>query len=233
MTEAEWLACTDPEPMLRFLMPRGVSDRKLRLFAAACCRRIWPLLTHPDSRHVVEVSERFADGRAGPRELAEALALAVARGEGAAQAAYYAGSRNPSQSVEIVSSLASVAVAESATHEARAAAGAEPAAWRQVVAAEARARAAEAAEQAVLLRDIAGNPFRPVNVDHSWREWHGGTVARMARAISDERRFDDLPVLADALEEAGCGNPELLRHCRQPGTHVPGCWVVDALLGRE
>ena len=88
MTEPEWLAGTDPEPMLGFLVERGASDRKLGLFAVACCRRIWPLLTHPDSRYLVDVAERYADGRASPRELGGALALAVVPGGTAARAAH-------------------------------------------------------------------------------------------------------------------------------------------------
>src|SRR5262249_16188201 len=84
-----------------------------------------------------------------------------------------------------------------------------------------------------LLRDIVGNPFRPVTVDPAWLAWHGGTVVKLAHAIYDERAFERLPVLADALEEAGCTNADILNHCRQPGEHVRGCWVVDAILGKK
>jgi len=83
-----------------------------------------------------------------------------------------------------------------------------------------------------LLRDIAGNPFRPVRMNMSWLAWTTDTVVRMARAIYEERRWEDLPVLGDALEEAGCNDAVLLTHCRGPGPHTRGCAVVDALLGR-
>jgi hypothetical protein len=83
------------------------------------------------------------------------------------------------------------------------------------------------------LREIFGNPFRPVAVEPSWLRWQDGTVVRIARAIYDERAFDRLPILADALEEAGCTNTDILSHCRQSGGHVRGCWVVDLLLGKE
>jgi hypothetical protein len=67
----------------------------------------------------------------------------------------------------------------------------------------------------------------------SWLRWDDGTIPKLAQAIYDERAFDHLPVLADALEEAGCANADILAHCRGPGEHVRGCWVVDLLLGKE
>jgi hypothetical protein len=63
--------------------------------------------------------------------------------------------------------------------------------------------------------------------------WNGGTVALIARAIQDNGRFEDLPVLADALEEAGCEDRAILDHCRGPGPHVADCWVVGVLLGKD
>ncbi len=87
--------------------------------------------------------------------------------------------------------------------------------------------------QAGLVRCLFGNPFRPAAVDGAWAAWNGGTVARLARAIYEERDFGRLPVLADALEEAGCAEPAVLAHCRSGGPHARGCWVVDALLGKK
>jgi hypothetical protein len=82
-------------------------------------------------------------------------------------------------------------------------------------------------QKVVVLRDWAAS--HPAET--SWLSWNGGAVAKMARAISDERGWHDLPILADALEEAGCTDPEILSHCRQPGEHGGHCWVVDLLLG--
>jgi hypothetical protein len=87
--------------------------------------------------------------------------------------------------------------------------------------------------QADILRDLFGNPFRPVSVDPAWRAWEGGTIPRLARVLYDARRFEDLPVLADALEDAGCSDEALLSHCRTPGPHVRGCWALDLLLGKR
>ena len=87
--------------------------------------------------------------------------------------------------------------------------------------------------QAALLRDIIGDPFRPISLDPAWLTWHDGLLVSMARRMYDSRDFSDMPVLADALEEAGCANADILEHLRGPGSHVRGCWVVDALLARE
>jgi hypothetical protein len=86
--------------------------------------------------------------------------------------------------------------------------------------------------QADLLRDVLGNPFHPTECNPAWLAWNDGTVPKLAQAIYDERRFGDLPILADALEEAGCTDAAILDHCRGPGPHVRGCWVVDLLSER-
>ena len=90
--------------------------------------------------------------------------------------------------------------------------------------------ASEKKEQADLLREIAGNPFRPHSVDPRWLT---STAVALAQTIYDQRAFDRLPILADALEEAGCDGPELLAHCRGDGPHVRGCWAVDLVLGKQ
>jgi hypothetical protein len=98
--------------------------------------------------------------------------------------------------------------------------------------AEGRA-AEERRAQCDLVRDVFVNPAHPVSVAPEWLRWRGDLVPRMARAIYDERRFKDLPVLADALEEAGCQDAAILGHLRGPGPHTRGCWPVDALLGKK
>jgi hypothetical protein len=225
MIEAEWLASADPEAMLPFLDGKA-SDRKLRLFACACCRRVWHLLTDAQSRHAIEVAERYADGRAGVKDLAGAKMLAAgaaSRTDRAAWAAYWTTSPRAAGSVWNASTAAVEAAARAA---ARAADTDRDAAWRS-------AHSASAREQAHLLRDLFGALFRPAALDPAWLAWHGGTVARIARTIYDERRFGDLPILADALEEAGCSSGAILGHCRGPGDHVRGCWVVDLVLGKS
>jgi hypothetical protein len=92
---------------------------------------------------------------------------------------------------------------------------------------------AEKVAQTILLRDLFGNPFRSVPVEDSWLEWREGTVVELAQVIYDECAFDRLPILADALEDAGCTEEDIPNHCRQHVEHVRGCWVVDLLLGKE
>src|SRR5262249_16173338 len=84
-----------------------------------------------------------------------------------------------------------------------------------------------------LLREIFGNPFRSLAVDPSWVAWQCGTVVKLAQGIYADRAFERLPVLLDALEEAGCAEAEILGHWRQGGLHLRGCWVVDLLLGEQ
>jgi hypothetical protein len=93
-------------------------------------------------------------------------------------------------------------------------------------------RDAHRAEQqalVALLRCIAGDPFRPP-VDAS--AWRSATVVAIARGIDAERAFDRLPILADAMQDARCEDAEALDHCRGPGPHARGCWVVEWALGR-
>ena len=95
-----------------------------------------------------------------------------------------------------------------------------------------RTREAAEALHLSLFRDIFGNPFHPVAIDAAWLTWNNATVPAIARHIYDDRAFHELPLLADALEDAGCTDADLLAHCRGLGPHVRGCWVVDLLLGK-
>jgi hypothetical protein len=90
-------------------------------------------------------------------------------------------------------------------------------------------RIPSARDLAALLRDIFGNPFRPVAFDKQWRT---DTAVSIARGMYDSRDFGAMPILADALQDAGCDNEDVLNHCRGPGPHVRGCWVVDLVLGK-
>jgi hypothetical protein len=105
--------------------------------------------------------------------------------------------------------------------------------WQEVQAREAASWQEEERSQAELLRDIFGNFFRPVVLDPAWMAWNGGTVKKLAQAIYDDRAFDQLPILADALEEAACKDATILKHLREPGPHCLGCWAVSLVLGKE
>ncbi|MFO0927335.1 MAG: hypothetical protein U0736_09890 [Gemmataceae bacterium] len=223
MTEQEWLACTDPTPMLRLLVERHTSERKLRLLACACCRLIWDHLIDPRSRQAVEVAERFADDRATLRELAYARAHAMKAAGGAAWAAYWAANVKAAGPLWNAFAAAAAAPARQAVLRAR---GRQADTWEA-------AQASSAREQVALLRDVAGNPFRPADAEPAWRYHDGGIVVQLAEGIYEDRAFDRLPILADALEDAGCRAEALLAHCRADREHVRGCWAVDLILGYD
>jgi hypothetical protein len=242
MTEAEWLACTDPKPMLEFLRGKA-SNRKLRLFACACCRRQWPCLTDERSRNAVEVAERFADGLATDEDRK--------RASHAAQMAWDASLDAATPPVDSPETQAAVQVAIDAARfwvwNIEVAAGIvsdvlhKLAYVASVDVADAcvkfvsqtpskQVAGVELAAQASLLRCIINNPFHATKLDSSSR---APSILHLASVIHEERAFDRLPILADALEEAGCQNADILTHCRSSGPHVRGCWVIDLLLGKE
>jgi hypothetical protein len=226
MTEADWLAATDPGPMLAFLLGK-VNDRKLRLFAVACCRRIWPLLTQARSRAAVETAERVAEGSAGRRA------------QTVFQLPYddvplHSDEEVPSYAVcYVVRASAWSAARDTAPNAASEEAwAAVPGRFRDDERKELR-KAAERA-QAALLRCLVGNPFRPSPpLSSAVLAWNRGTVGCIAASIYEERAFERLAILGDALEEAGCADAGLLAHCRDAGPHCRGCWAVDAALGRK
>jgi hypothetical protein len=159
----------------------------------------------------LEVAECWADGKASRQELK------------AAHAAAWRAWGTPAQTA---ASDASVEVCELGD----AAKAANHAAW----ASSEPTRAAECKAQAALLRCIIGNPFHPVpSLPPSLVAWNGGVVLKLARVMYDEHRFSDMPLLADALEEVGCDDADILVHCRGPGPHVLGCWVLELLLAKE
>jgi hypothetical protein len=227
MTEKKWLACKNYKPMLEFLGDRA-SERKVRLFAVACARQVWHLMWSKRTRAAVEVAERFADGLASAQEMAlasrKAEPLRVSPPGKRGQAAYQAAWAGHCVCWDDSGNCASWTAA-SAEQAVSWNAGEIP--WGD------GRTTAEGAQRAVLcnlLRDVIGDPFRGVTIEPAWLV---PVVRQLAQAIYDEYRFQDLPILADALEEAGCTSAELLGHLHGPGLHVRGCWAVDLLLERS
>jgi hypothetical protein len=231
MTEQEWLACDDTRKMLGLV--RG-EDRKClparrhRLFGVACCRRIWSLLIDARSRNAVEVAERYADGVA----TVDQLHTAWNETPGAEEAIDFAVSgcspsfRDRRARLEALGHAAE-ASAESCYLDALA----ECVAQEALAAAKAAGIPGEPVAFAALVRDIFGNPFRSIAFDPAWRT---DTAVTLARQMYESREFGAMPILADALQDAGCDNPNILNHCRDASaTHVRGCWVVDLVLGKE
>jgi hypothetical protein len=300
VTEAEWLTATEPGPILSYLSHCGLireerhwlrrlrpgqpidwigpaaADRKLWLFALACCGRVETLLARArvhrarseaekaDPRESLSLAERLLEGDspAGPWPLNRRFHVprVVSPAEHALAAACYAAvdffnedrrgavaifARQPSagyprgvvESPRVPhSTIAGVLTSyETRLAVARAAAGPPPpndslgwhADWN-------KAERAESAAHACMLRCLFGNPFaRPPSVEPGWLAGYGSIVPKLATAIYTGRTFNQLPVLADALEDAGCTDPDLLGHLRGPGPHVRGCWAVDLVLGKE
>lgn len=256
MTEADWLACDEPREMLDCLRDRA-GARKLRLFAVACCRRVWESIPPGVARRAVEEAERFADGLVSPGERDGLLRSMVAEAgaEGSLLAALGDGTerlrsfRDETTSAGEMAAwtldvrwqfpwvVASGAAALRAGVEAAAELrwGTWPDRWRreQVQTEWLMRKSDEMAAQCALLRCLFGNPFHPSPpLPAAVLAWNDHLVPRLARSIYEERRWRDLPLLADALLDAGCEDEALMEHCRGGGEHARGCYAVDVILGR-
>jgi hypothetical protein len=214
---------------------------------------VWELLDE-ENRQAVVVVENFADGAASEVDLSEAMMAAFqssshltnrapspfgqsdlfgfrrdysvnpatpqAFAAGASLALSQIATRLPPNQSEVI---AARCVAGSVAYSGITKGERSQKAWHKFEAEEFR-------YQAAILRDIMGGVFRPVAIDPRWLT---STVTSLAAGIYAERAFDRMPILADALEDAGCDNSDVLTHCRGDGPHVRGCWVVDLLLGKE
>jgi hypothetical protein len=247
MTEAEWLACADLGLLLRFLKEKA-SDRKLRLFAAACCRRI-PCLSELDPfRSAIEILELHADGLAAPELLNQvrqqfhadaqseerkwlhatdrktpACCTAYCEANRAYTLAYAAKpSLRDDVNLDMMTNYSTQTVLGELTgHKPYVSMPLDD--WFGLVQGD-HSRLAE------LAREIFGNPFRPVKFAAAWRT---DIVEAVAHRIYESRDFSAMPILADALQDADCDSAVILDHCRSSGPHVRGCFVVDLLLARE
>jgi hypothetical protein len=214
VTEAEWLATQDPKLLLGFVRRNG-SERKLRLFAVACCRSIWQEMPEECCRQAAEVGEQYADGLATVEKRHTAW--------------------------EAIQLLKEKAVAEDDFEWAVHLRDAEGPVYDSMR--RGWFYTPDMADQlkVAFVRDIFGNPFRPSPpLPPAVLAWNDRTVPRLAQAIYEERKMPEgtldtarLAILADALLDAGCEDESLVQHCRSPGPHVRGCWAVDLLLGKS
>jgi hypothetical protein len=222
MTEAEWLTNDDPVQMLRSLHGRA-TDRQYRLFAVACARDeldqahktqscfnfgligadMKELFWDPVRGYEAAIrdAEAWADGREAQRTASSWWFVGWYKGiDNVADIAYAALGYDPDGLVNVSPEVIAKTIRGYQTNPAH------------------------------YLRDIFGNPFRPVTLNPSWLT---STVLALAQQMYDSRDFSPMPILADALQDAGCDNEEILNHCRQPGEHVRGCFAVDLLLSKE
>ena len=258
MTEDDWLASRHGQKMLAFVQTATtpvrtrwlgwmaarrfpVSARKIRLVEVACCDRIADLVPVVPLRNLIGVARQQAEEGSGTgarlKELERAallIAEQVINCEGifpnwkpasfcAIAAVGRLFSRGPGPGNDVLEWSARAraeALSKSnlpAVHERRLQ----------------QALAAEQAHQADLVREVIGNPFRPESIDQAWLSANDRAVTRIAEGIVQGGTFEDMPVLADALEDAGCTRQAMLDHCRGPGPHGVGCWVLDSVLGKS
>jgi hypothetical protein len=252
MTEEEWLAppadvpaTTAIELMMNFLLEEGCRERKLRLFAHAICQRLEPVLVDERCRTALNGLEMYADGRCGLEDFESHAALARAAFETISHSLGGPASERSNPRFHAAHAVRHATEARNAfAAPGYMISGIGAASWGAIVAAglvvsdnasdgteEDAAYQAEAEVQVRLLRDIFGNPFRPVEFDPEWRTT---TALQLAQCIYAERAFDRLPILADALQDAGCDSDDLLAHLRDTtAPHVRGCWALDLVLGKE
>jgi hypothetical protein len=209
MTEADWLNANLSRPMLEWAhRNRAVaSSRKARLFAVGCCRLVWGEIEGVGQRELVELVEREADCPSGRVDIRLTRQVPIA----------LAGDPMP----DLARFLLYGILEPTALHAADYAAYCAP---------EFNKPGVDSRSVCVLLRDIFGNPFRPVAFAPKWKT---DTALSLAKQMYDSRDFSAMPILADALQDAGCDNEDILSHCRGEGPHVRGCWVVDLVLGKE
>jgi hypothetical protein len=233
VTEAEWLESAKPEWMLLFARRHG-TDRQLRLFACACCRRMWSLLGERDRRGV-ELAEQLAGGAASPGAVEDFRRGTDWSRPGPAKYALDPDAYGAASSVlwhslrQTAEAAASAAMKRALSEEGETREEAFRAGQRAYERVGARAARDEATAHARLIRCAFGNPFRPVRFEPAWRTDTAVALARHAHDAGDE---SVLPILADALQDAGCDDADILGHCRGEGPHARCCRVVDAVLGR-
>ena len=192
----------DPALMLAFLRDKA-SDRKLRLFACACCRLVWRLLPAQPGRARVEAMELGVDGRTAIQPAAAADAPIP----------------RPGASPCLYADVASIFVGCSDAFAA--------ALVTSAMAERTDPCGGGRAAQAAVLADLFDRPRAAAP------RWRTPEVVTLAQAIYDRRRFQDMPRLAVLLEAAGCSDRDLLLHCLKGGAHVRGCWALDLLLGKS
>jgi hypothetical protein len=218
MTEAEWLTGTRPLALLGYLIDerqRGrYPDRVFRSLAVAVARRLDPRSLDRRSRKALEVAEKFARGETTSHELERA------------QRGVHEGMPRPDGGMEGFAACCAVAVTG---------VNGVAAAWDTVQLIKTVGPLLPSLLDALpdLIREVFGNPFHTPTLPAHWRVWNEGTIARLARHAHEQRRFDEMPVLGDALEDAGCVDEQTLAHCRSATPHVLGCWVLELLLAEE
>jgi hypothetical protein len=217
MKEEEWLTSHDSSRLLACLQ---IADRprSLRLFGCACCRLLSKWTEDDRLLDAIDAAERFADSAIVSTTL-DRWATRIRK-------------RWPEEFTSEAQSILYSSVIRICIPDTRFIAGILDDALQHLASHRKPAiRDKYRTQIELLLRDIFGNPFRPVSLDQEWRT---STAIAIAQQMYDARDFSAMPILADALQDAGCDNEDVLDHCRAAdGVHVRGCWVVDLVLGKS
>ncbi|MGH7174300.1 MAG: hypothetical protein ACRELF_04965 [Gemmataceae bacterium] len=236
MTENEWVNEQHrSQTMLLALLRPGklqrtkAGKRKLRLFACGCCRLVWGLLVDRRLKEAVIVAEQFAEGQTDKTELQAAFSRVI----GLTMGGY-------SPTDPGVRERTAAHMALSATTARAVSAAIEMTAMPLAMAGYNLGDSKGDAMLCHLLRCTFGNPFHPVSVNPVWFSWNSAIIPKLAQTIYEERQLPEgtldqtrLFILADALEEAGCTDPDILSHLRGSGPHIRSCWVIDCLMGEK
>ena len=232
MTQAEYDLCRDIKKLeAAALATRAISERRFRLFALGCTLRVLQFLTRPAIFQVIESALLFADGLATNERLHEgwlavrdaaSKAPSSSKWDEALRVVLYATTPSDKFSKAFFSDRVAVCVCRAIDLD-------ENSESYSFEVSETYQR--EMARCCEMFRDLF--PYHAPHQPSSPPHWTGGDVAHVARAIYEENRFEDMPVLADALEDAGCDDLGLIAHCRQTGLHIRGCWAVDLTLGMK
>ncbi|WP_029631810.1 hypothetical protein [Zavarzinella formosa] len=232
-TEEMWLTSEDPHSlgtgMAGLILDgfSGITARKVQLFMVACARRVVHLLPGDLCRRAIDLAETAADAPGGLFAISQLPTFDQIQRE-----------LNPQEPPPDMLTIMGLAMAKELTRPEDTGARMRHmiggwAAGVVAIATNEPGSDAEIGPQVLLLHDIFGNLFRPPALDPAWLTWDAGTIPAIAQGIYEESAFHRLPILADALEDAGCEDADILAHCRGPGPHVRGCWVVDLMLGKK
>jgi hypothetical protein len=237
VNEEQWLSATTPSDGLDYLCSDGhyrrtglslnrrkAGRRKLRLFLCACARHVWELVPVGPCREAVELGERLCEGEDVAKRIAALPNGWLDSGPLSHRHAAYAATACVETNIRWAASVGAQSAARAAGWALEEAEGGEKMHTYD------RGIAEEEQAQAALLSDVFGNPFRPAGLVPAWRT---GEAVALARGMYESRDFSALPILADALQDARCEDEQLLGHCRDPGPHVRGCWVVDLILSKD
>lgn len=250
ISEQSWLTGNEPQQLLKLLNAPGVSisDRKLRLFSCACCRQVWHTLSDPRNRKAVEQLETFADNlhdwslltsaRSTLKNVLREKADTRDMGFSTLSKATWDEAQRAARLSSINAVFAVIQYANETLKQ-----QIQSGTWPESVAGMSANDMAHKIEKTMMnvettaitdqvnrLRDIMGNPFRKISFPKHWKT---STVRNLALSIYENRTPEDMPILGDALEEAGCDEEHILAHCYGDHVHVLGCWVVDLILGKS